>query len=371
MRVQTKILLLTPLILKLVASWAPSQRIGRFHKPLGSSAVDPDVMEGTSTFEDWFASVQGASLSSALRHEAFGNLRGLSISETPASSEESIITVPKSIVQTADFSKPDWDAELAQKIWFECAKGTSSPISGYVALLTRGWTPAMLPELPPDTAPDALRHWTDEQKSVLVRSSAGKKLLDLKEKQEKLWQEKFTRVKGMTYEQFQWAMEVVHSRAFQGDFGIGGSPIPPIANVVVPVVAAISGAAYYYQNPQPSDVVMLSLGFIAALPTVVSLVAQSPPVAVLLPMIDSINHLEEADSTISYSPLSDSFSLSIGSKCVVEEGDKKQLYVSYGVRKDTELLLNYGFLKGVSSDGDSSTRRRALADAFLARNDQV
>jgi hypothetical protein len=53
---------------------------------------------------------------------------------------------------------------------------------------------------------------------------------------------------------------------------------------------------------------------------------------------------------------------------VNEPNGKPQLFISYGKKKDTELLLNYGFLRGVSSEGDSSTRRRKLAETFLANN---
>lgn len=360
-------LLLASFTINLVASWAPSQQVKEFGR-LKSSIVDSDVMEGASKFEDWFASVKGAAFSSELKHEDFGNLRGLTIGQYPTSKEEAIITVPRSVVLSSDFSKPDWDAELAQKVWFECTKGSTSSISGYVALLTRGWTPAMLPELPPSTAPDALRHWTDDEKSALSGSAVGQRLLNLERQQDELWEAKFRQTNGMTFEQFRWAMEVVHSRAFQGDFGIGGSPIPPVQTLAVPVVAALSSFKYYYQNPDANDLIMVFFAAFAALPTILNLLTQGPPVACLLPMIDSINHLEEADSTINYNPLSDSFSLLIGDKCILQEGGKKQLYISYGAKKDSELLLNYGFLKGVESDGDTSKRRQALADTFVERN---
>ena len=93
--------------------------------------------------------------------------------------------------------------------------------------------------------------------------------------------------------------------------------------------------------------------------------------AVLLPLIDSANHLEEADSAIEYSPLTDSFDLKGGPKCLLEEEDgKQQLYISYGKKSDRELLLNYGFLKGTSYKvGENETeRRKQLAEKFIANN---
>lgn len=333
-------------------------------------------MEGVSVFENWFSSVPGASCSPEVSHCDFGNLRGLSIdspSSSSSDSPENIMNIPKSIVLSSDFSQSNWDVELAQKLWLECAKGASSSFYGYVSLLTRGWTPADLPKLPPPTAPDALRHWTDEEKQLLSGSSEGERLLSLMEQQDRLWEEKFSKniqgtASGMTFEQFRWAMEVVHSRAFCGDFGAGGSsPLPPIVSTAIPVAAAAAGALYFNGNPSPSDAILIGLALVGAAPTLLSFANQNRPVAVLLPMIDSINHLEEADSTIDYSPLSDTFTLTVGKKCVVEEEGQKQLFISYGKKKDTELLLNYGFLRGVSSDGDSTSRRKSLAEAFISR----
>ena len=100
----------------------------------------------------------------------------------------------------------------------------------------------------------------------------------------------------------------------------------------------------------------------------------------MLPLIDSANHLQEADSVIEYDPVIDSFTLSLGRKCLVEEvdeiGRRAQVCISYGVRKDSELLLNYGFLRGVTIDGlkdivgdeDRDETRRRLAEQFLIRN---
>ena len=335
-----------------------------------SSVIDtePDLMEGTATFESWFRGIPGADLLSDVSHADFGNLRGLSSkSGRVKDSSINLMKVPKSIVLSSDFSQPDWDADLAQTLWMECTKGRSSAISGYVSLLTRGWSSSDLPILPPPTAPDSLRRWSSEEKKLLEGSDGGEKLLQLLDQQNQLWHNKFSRVKGMTFEQFEWAMEAVHSRAFCGDFGMGSSPIPPWVTGAVPVVAAVAGFQYYNQNPDPSDILMIVFALAAAMPTILSLVNKSPPVAVLLPMIDSINHREEAVANIEYSPLSDSFLLTVNSNCFVVENEGTQIYISYGKKKDTELLLNYGFLRDVVLNGDSHSRRKALAESFLAR----
>jgi hypothetical protein len=345
---------------------------------LKSSTVssERDIMEGVSAFEQWFSSTPGADCISEVSHSDFGNLRGLSLSSEgqkkwKSSGEElALMTIPKSIVLDSDFSQADWDANLAQKLWIECSKGPSSSIPGYALLLTRGWSPTDLPQLPPPTAPDALRHWSEKEKQLLMDDPVGQRLLNLLEQQNQLWQEKFSRVRGMTFEQFQWAMEVVHSRAFCGNFGAGSSPVSPLVSAAVPVVAAAAGWAHCFQNPDPSDALLVGLGLVAAAPIIFNLVTESPPVAVLLPMIDSINHLEEADSRIEYSPLADEFKLSVGKNCVVNENGKSQLYVSYGKKKDTELLLNYGFIHGVPCEGETSERRKALAEAFLSRQNK-
>ena len=76
----------------------------------------------------------------------------------------------------------------------------------------------------------------------------------------------------------------------------------------------------------------------------------------------------EADSVIEYNPSNDSFELSLGRKCLVKEGVRAQACISYGIRKDSELLLNYGFLRGVAIDGTTDEIRQRLALEFVNRN---
>ncbi|KAL3919880.1 MAG: hypothetical protein SGARI_007092 [Bacillariaceae sp.] len=287
------------------------------------------------------------------------------------------ITIPRSVVLQSDFSQTDWDAKLAQQLWEEVAKGPSSSISGYVALLTKGtsWTNGDDPttSTPPSTAPDALRHWSKEEKKALSSSSEGQRLLGLEKQQDEMWREKFKSTKGMTYEQYAWAMEVVHSRAFCGDFGVGsGHAISNALTLAAPAIAGAAGFVYYVPFHGQNDAILLALAAFAAVPTLLRILKQDAPVAVLLPFIDSANHLQEADSSIEYSAVKDCFTLSGGANCLVKESDQKrpQLYISYGKKKDTELLLNYGFLRNVDSTGDATTRRKRLSERFLNANSQ-
>jgi len=362
--------------------------------------TESDSMKEVLTFESWFQTIPGSNLLSDISHADFGNLRGLTMSPAKKSMDSPInlMNVPKSIVLSSDFTQSDWDVDLAEQLWMECKRGPSSSLSGYVALLTNGWSSASTTTtkdrmIPPSTAPDTLRHWSNEEKQRLKGNEAGDKLLNLLEQQNQLWRDKFTRrqmtdneMMMMTYEQFEWAMETVHSRAFCGKFGIikdnddkTKSPIlssssifsfSAISGIVIPLVAAISGFQYYYQNPNANDLVMMGFAFMALTPTIFFnlVMNQSPPFAVLLPMIDSANHRDDAPSNIEYDPLSNSFTLSITRDCLVKENDgKTQVYVSYGSKKDTELLLNYGFLPGVDSEGNTQERRKALAETFLSR----
>jgi hypothetical protein len=118
---------------------------------------------------------------------------------------------------------------------------------------------------------------------------------------------------------------------------------------------------------------LIGLGVLGFAPVLANVLLPEPPQAVLLPLIDSANHLQEADSSIQYDPLSSKFSLSVGSKCLAtEDNGLQQLYISYGVKSDSELLLNYGFLLGVScsSEGEDEKMalRKKLAQSFVARN---
>ena len=375
------------------------------HKIVDDNDGFKNVLAGVDEFDRWFERVPGSNCVSSIQHEDFGNLRGLGWKKVSSGNNDNggqqpWMTIPRSVVLESDFSKPDWDAQLALKLWDHVVTSSSSSssssdsdLSGYIALLTRGWDAkqdlaSSSSSVPPSTAVDSLRHWTEEQKQMLLvgENPAGRRLLDLLRQQEESWKRKYddvktkssnTRTNILSWEQFVWAMEVVHSRAFCGDFGLGGSQqLPPVVTIASPLVAAIAGYVYYVTMHGQQDFVLVGLAAVAGLPALINIISsshQSSNVAVLLPLIDSANHREDADSVIEYSPLQNAFTLSGGQKCIVEESDgKTQLYISYGKKKDTECLLNYGFLPSpvVASGmaGDATSRRRRLAEQFLARN---
>jgi hypothetical protein len=130
------------------------------------------------------------------------------------------------------------------------------------------------------------------------------------------------------------------------------------------------------------DQYFLPLAIVAASPVVLTIVAdqKGSKEAVMLPLIDSANHLQEADSVIEYDPAVEAYVLSLGRKCLVKEADgaveRAQVCISYGIRKDSELLMNYGFLRGVTLGGlkneersnDRDDIRQRLAGEFLSRN---
>ena len=415
-----KELLLGCLAVAVVASsssspWATAFLHPTFHRhhkhPLprqifsGSSDQDEAVM---TNFESWFNAMPRSNLHESIRHAIFaGKLRGLSWQASASSIPSSpVVSVPLSVVlqssirPDATTENDDWDSQLAQQLWTECQKGAQSTMVGYCNfLMSRAdATQNAAADVPPSTAPNALRRWTSEERNLLESKPAGQKLLQLEQDQQATWKRKHQAISAATggtnnkisWEHFQWAMEVVHSRAFRGNFGSntadsddssGASLLLP--TVVPPLGAALAGWFYTQNNPYPSDLVLAGLAFVAMVPLALNVLTSSsnPPSAVLLPIIDSANHKEDADSSIAYDPLTKCFQMSIGPQCLVSStssslvGDSgephQQLCISYGMRSDSELLLNYGFVPGAAcSDDDAplSVQRERLAKAFLDGN---
>ena len=142
-------------------------------------------LEGVGDFESWFSSIEGAKSNPYIKHTSFGELRGLGTLDKSigSSNSESWMTIPRSITLQSDFSESDWDAKLAESLWKEVEKGSLSSVRGYVSLLTKSWTTKDLPATPPLPASDALRHWSDEEKSLLSTHPKGQALLDLQKQQ--------------------------------------------------------------------------------------------------------------------------------------------------------------------------------------------
>jgi hypothetical protein len=390
--------------------------------------VENDVLGGVEAFEEWWQSFT-KNRNTDVRHGSFINnyqiLRGLECVGKTATFGEGlpkkipILQIPRSKILSAPFSgekarDDDWDTSLAWNLLEECRKGHNSSIYGYCSLLTKGQAHILgssladkdlCPEVPESTAPDALRHWTTEQKQYLQKSSKGRRLVELEEKQRLLWEQKYyhsdsRKRAANTLPQFLWAMEVVHSRAFCGDFG-SLNPANLIVSLSVPIIATFIGYkslidSYTSYTTGYNEVIAILCAATAALvPLYYS--QKNDKVAVLLPFIDSANHLQTADSSVEYNVFQDCIVLNAGPKCFVKSNTANskggavatgavatQLFINYGESKDdTELLLNYGFLnnnndnddnyvKNCSKLSDNTTAyrdfiRKKLAEVFLER----
>ena len=380
-----------------------SKSLAKHHNTLLHSTTVPDnvstknPLRGVDIFDEWFAanSSSGAQANN-IKHALFSSnkLRGLEFTSTKSSDLSKVAVVPRKLVLSTPFSDEDeqeggrsWDTNLSVKLWQECKKGKNSEYYGYCALLSRGANMEQKQTYPP-TAPDALRHWTSAQRALLEKTENGKKLLNVEQKQQEEWKQKYANLNSgekvnMSFEDFQWAMEAVHSRAFRGDFGAldggAGGPLRKVASLLLPL-SALAFGIIYASDPSMNKF-FIPLSIVAAAPVALTIIADSKgsKEAVMLPLIDSANHLQEADSVIEFDPSVDGFVLNLGRKCLVKEVDdgreRAQVCISYGVRKDSELLLNYGFLRGVTMDGiesdnsdvDRSQIRQRLAEAFLER----
>ena len=295
--------------------------------------------------------------------------------------------------------------------------GADSDFWGYTQFVTQGWNASAAndnnnannnnnADCPPFTAPNAWRHWTFEQRQYLLDKDddddddshqLATSLQDYSDRQLEQWKQKYEALahddhnhhqSNMTLSQFQWAMEAVHSRAFAGPAIASRSTA--IGSLIAPSLAsAVAGLLYLSHTPEPSSspLVWTVLALVAAMPWARTVWAESAAsssssttTAVLLPMIDSANHWDEAgpDTTIAYDPVTDCFQLYIGPKCI--DPITQQLFISYGTKTDAEWLLNYGFLPGVGTtilDDENEEvdeavardrQRKQLAQAFLARN---
>ena len=240
--------------------------------------------------------------------------------------------------------------------------------------------------VPPSTAPHTLRRWSSEQKSILLSQyERGQELIQISNLQEQIWRIKYESIRmdpschndqniRMSYTQFVWAMEVVHSRAFCGlpiivlndendgpDSSITTSS-PSSSNwkkilksvlpgIVAPLFAATIGYVYAISTLYPNEIVLMILAMLGAVPLLLQLfqsvtttVSENVVVpsiipfssqssstryknvdqsAVLLPIIDSANHSPDAmkDTNIVYNPLQHTFEWMIGPKSFIESSN--------------------------------------------------
>jgi len=208
------------------------------------------------------------------------------------------------------------------------------------------------------------------------------KLIQADMDQAQEWRDKYNSLSAsdrntFSLDQFIWAMEAVHSRAFRGEFG--GNVLQQLSEALIPFSIAALGLNYYLSDPlHTDDRITLVLGLVGFLPLLLKIIDQKRGNgvmdAVLLPFIDSANHAQEARSCIELNPLKRVFTVSMtGRNCLIEDNGRKQFYISYGVKRDTELLLNYGFLPGISLEGEEGgtyeAYRKRLVETF-ARNDR-
>lgn len=323
----------------------------------GQESSNKSVPAEIQVFESWFSSIDGSWLDSGIRHGMIGKLRGLLWNKNDGKIELAtrVATIPRSVVLSTDYSQGDWDSKLAVLLWKSVAEGGNSPYAGYCNLLMQG----SMNVSPTSTAPNALRRWSSDQKLMLGETVSGKKLLQLEVDQTKAWRTKYNSInEDITWDQFQWAMEAVHSRAF-----CGVQTLSILPSLAAPVVAL--GALLYAYNTLPPSEIPLVAVMATAVSVIPTILQQRMKSAVLLPLIDSANHLEAADSSIDFDPLKGSFELSIGPNCLVQENDgSTQLYISYGPKNKEELLLNYGFLPGVPVDLSDNEYRRHLAESY-------
>lgn len=357
------------------------------------SRLAADLLGGTAEFEAWFRSDGvGGKSRDGLRHAPFrsGTLRGL---EYSGDKMRGIVEVPEKVVLRTEYNRKEgdeaiWDARLAVDLVRECLKGEASDVYGYCSLLARG-VPFGAEDVPPPTAPDAIRHWTASQKARLKSSSRGEKLLRKEKSQTKEWSQKYASLPpedraAISEGQFLWAMEAVNSRAFKGNYG--GGLLNQLQRLTLPIVAAAFGAIVIVtMDDATADLIAQACGLLVLGPALLSVLEEgnggksnSKADAVMLPFIDSANHSDEAESNIEYDPVGGKFILDLGNNCLGEEdGDRQQLYINYGRRSDSELLLNYGFLPGVGAskgppnadeDAVQDQQRARLAKEYVLRN---
>jgi len=386
------------LLLHQARGFSPVSTPSRRHRVTAfRSAVSDDksTLPGVANFEEWFRSnIDGENGTlKNVRHGSFSNGRGLEFignMKDLNGSDKAVIELPKEFVlqsvivddkELLESSADDWDSVLSGLLLRECQLGKDSEIYGYCNLLSRGQEWGLMP-CPPSTAPDCIRNWTEEQKDVLRASKRGARLVRIQENQAKEWKEKYDELpseekNSYTEEQFYWAMEAVNSRAFKGDYG-GEDLASKLSKALIPFAAGAFGLNLIAQgsNPFASDErLTIVLLILSCAPIVLSFVSENFGMktmdAVLLPFIDSANHDETARTNIQFDPLKGKFTVTAeGKSCIKEEdGKSKQFYITYGEKRDTELLLNYGFLNSFDSVASESEddRRRRLADTFNAR----
>ncbi|CAM9881454.1 unnamed protein product, partial [Ectocarpus sp. 12 AP-2014] len=310
---------------------------------------------GEDRFERWAA--EAGIRAPKLRHEVFadglvGDLRGLKAVEATSKSEQ-LVTVPAkaAISLTASESTPfrswvspefwdsqQWYVKLALKLLWERQLGAASTVEGYVNVL------------PVQGSFETLIHWTDQELDALKYSTCAASAKRQRAAWDKLHEDLVARCpegagRAVTKDDLVWALECVLSRAFNGRFGGGQKSAVLSAGLL-----AASGAAYAFTE-QPVWVLVAALALLPlTLPELGSLQAavSGKPDAkaassdyVLVPFVDSMNHVTSTETELSFSPVSGDLGVSVNRG--YREGE--QAYISYGLKSNDELLQFYGFVE--------------------------
>eukprot|EP00903_Cladosiphon_okamuranus_P010829 g10230.t1 len=323
---------------------------------MSASSGMSEEERGEDEFERWAG---GAGIKAPkLRHEVFadalvGDLRGLKAVESTSKSER-LATVPakaaitltssegtpfRSWVSPEFWDSQQWYVKLALKLLWERQLGSASAVEGYVKVL------------PAQGSFETLVHWSDQELDALKYPKCVGSAKRQRAAWDKLYQDLVARCpegagRAITRDDFVWALECVLSRAFNGRFGGGQNSAIVSAGLLV-----ASGAAYAFTE-QPVWALLAALALLPlTLPELGSLStaltgkpAKAPakaPDYVLVPFVDSMNHVTSAKTELSFSPLSGDLVVSVNRG--YREGE--QAYISYGLKSNDELLQFYGFVE--------------------------
>ncbi|CAM9340116.1 unnamed protein product, partial [Laminaria digitata] len=317
-----------------------------------SSATSEGRERGEDQFERW--ATQAGIKAPKLRHEVFpdalvGDLRGLKAVEATSKSEQ-LATVPakaaislaaeestpfKSWVSPDFWDSQPWYVKLALKLLWERQLGAASAVEGYVNVL------------PAQGTFETLIHWTDQELDLLKYPKCAASAKRQRATWDKLHESLLARCsdgagRAVKRDDLVWAMECVLSRAFNGRFG-GGQNSAFLSGGL----AVAAGAAYAFTE-QPVWVLLAALALLPlTLPELGSLGAAisgketKADDYVLVPFVDSMNHITTATTELSFSPVSGDLSVSVNRGY----GEGEQVYISYGRKSNDELLQFYGFVE--------------------------
>ncbi|CAM9498548.1 unnamed protein product, partial [Hapterophycus canaliculatus] len=258
-----------------------------------------------------------------LRHEVFADdlIGQLRRAVEATSKSEQLVTVPAkaAISLTASESSPfrswvssefwesqQWYVKLALKLLWERQLGAASAVEGYVNVL------------PAQGSFETLIHWTDEELDALKYSKCAASAKRQRATWDKLHQDLAARCpegagRMVTRDDLIWALECVLSRAFNGRSGGGQNSALLSAGLLV-----ASGAAYVLTE-QPVWALVAALALLPlTLPELGSinsaLTGRSATASsdyVLVPFVDSMNHVTSAKTELSFSPVSGDLSVSV------------------------------------------------------------